>query len=201
MRKQILLFLGFIFIFANVAAAQKRTVTNADLEKFRQKRLQAEADYRENYQKLGLPSPEELDRQRDQNRREMAELSARFQRENFERAQRQREDEYMRAQIDYFRASASQYNQSAYNGGGYYSSGYYGGYYGGYSNGYYNNRFGYNRGFGRAGSFYNPIIPGTAFYPRGVRINTGGLRINVTGGNRFPARIGNAIPVRTGTRR
>ncbi len=54
MKKQILLFMGLIFIFANVASAQRRAVTNADLEKFRQKRVQSEQEYRENYQKLGL---------------------------------------------------------------------------------------------------------------------------------------------------
>ena len=196
MKKQFLLLAGFVFIFANGASAQTKTVTNADLEKFRQKRVQAEADYRENYQKLGLPSPEELDKQREQNRRELAELSARLQRENFERAQMQREEEYRQAQMNYFRAGANQYNQGAFNDGGYYSSGYGGGYLGygysgyGYSNGYYNNRFGYNRGFGRGGFSYNSIAPGTPFYPRGVRINTGGLRINVIGGSRFPVGIG-----------
>ena len=37
-----------------------RTVTNADLEKFKQKRLDAERDYRNNYASYGMPSPEEL---------------------------------------------------------------------------------------------------------------------------------------------
>lgn len=40
----------------------KKTVTNADLEKFRQSRTRAEADYRENYKQLGLISPEELEK-------------------------------------------------------------------------------------------------------------------------------------------
>lgn len=196
MKKQILLFLGFIFICANVASAQsKRTVTNADLEKFRQIRLQAERDYRENYQRLGLPSPEELEKRREQNRKELFELSERLREENLEREQRQREEEFRQAQILYFRSS-SQFNQGAYNGNGFYSSGYVGGYpYFGYSSGYYgnfyNNRFGKYRGFGRAGNFYNPIIPGTVFPPPGVRINTNGIRINTTGGNRHPAPIRN----------
>lgn len=195
MKKQILLFLGFIFICANVASAQsKRTVTNADLEKFRQTRLQAEKDYRENYQRLGLPSPEELEKRREQNRKELSELSERLREENLEREQKQREEEFRQAQLLYFRSS--QLNQGAYNGNGFYSSGYVGGYpFFGYSNGYYgnyyNNRFGKNRGFGRGGNFYNPIIPGTVFPPSGVRINTNGVRINTTGGNRHFAPIRN----------
>ncbi len=195
MKKQILLFLGFIFICANIASAQsKRTVTNADLEKFRQKRVQAEREYRENYQRLGLPSPEELEKQREQNRKELAELSERLQNENLERERIQREEEYRQAQILYLRGNSSQFNQSAYNGNGYYPSGYLGGYsYFGYSSGYYgnynNNRFRRNRGFGRGGNFYNTITPGTVFPPQGVRINTNGVRINVTGGgSRSPTR-------------
>lgn len=195
MKKQILLFAGFIFVFAYVAAAQTRTVTNADLEKFRLQRVQAEQEYRQNYQRLGLPSPEELEKQREQNRRELSELSQRLQRENFERAQRQREDEFRQAQIEYFRTGAMpNYNQGAYNGSGY-SSGYFGSYGGygfpyGYSNNFYNSSFGYNRGYVNGGNFYQPIAPGTPFFPRGVRINNSGLRINITGGNRPPIRGG-----------
>lgn len=194
MKKQILLFLGFIFICANVASAQTRTVTNDNLEKFRVRRVQAEREYRENYQRLGLPSPEDLEKQREQNRKELAELSARLQAENFEREQRQREEEYRQAQILYLRGSGNQYNQGAYNGNGYYSSGFIGAYpYYGYSSGYYNysynNRHRRNRGFGRGGSFYNSITPGTVFPSQGVRINTGGVRIGITGGSRSPGRI------------
>jgi hypothetical protein len=188
MKRQILLFLGFIFISAIVASAQTKTVTNADLEKFRQKRVQSEQDYRDNYQKLGLPSPEELEKQREQNRKELSELSGRLQKENLEREQRQREDEYEQAQFEYLRRSANQYNQGAYNGNGYLGSYPYYGYSGGYYNYSYNNRFRRNRGFGRGGSFYNSIIPGTVFPQQGVRINNGGVRISVTGGNRSSVR-------------
>ena len=40
--------------------SQTRTITNADLEKYKQKRLAAEKELRENYRELGFPSPEEL---------------------------------------------------------------------------------------------------------------------------------------------
>lgn len=193
MKKQILLFLGFIFIAANFASAQNRTVTNGDLEKFRQKRVQAENDYRENYQKLGLPSPEELDKRREQNRLELSELSARLQNENIEREQKRREDELRQAQVVFFRSGGSQSNQGAYYGNGYSSFGYgaypFYGYSGGYYNNYNNSGLGRNRGFRRGGGFYNSITPGTVFPPQGVRINNGGVRISVTGGNSSPGRV------------
>jgi hypothetical protein len=46
---------------------QTPTVTNWTLEKYKTDRLAAERDYRENYAKMGFPSPEELNRQRDAN--------------------------------------------------------------------------------------------------------------------------------------
>lgn len=68
----------FFILFLNLSAisaafAQTKTVTNADLEKFRQKRVQAEREYRENYEKLGFPSPEEMERSREQSRYEAEE--------------------------------------------------------------------------------------------------------------------------------
>lgn len=72
-------FVVLIILFGvGVSFGQTRTVTNADLEKYRQERLKAEKDYRENYQRLGMPSPEELDRQREESAREMTELSAKL---------------------------------------------------------------------------------------------------------------------------
>ena len=85
MKKQILFLVSLVFIFTNLAAAQNRTVTNADLEKHRQKRLEAQRDYRENYEKLGFPSPEELERQIEQSRVERTELAARLRAENLEK--------------------------------------------------------------------------------------------------------------------
>lgn len=73
MKSSILLLL--IFITANLCAAQtaRKTVTNADLEKYRQARLKSEADYRANYKKLGMPSPEELEQSRVEKRAEAEE--------------------------------------------------------------------------------------------------------------------------------
>jgi hypothetical protein len=63
--KAALFVFGLIISLTVVGFGQVRTITNATLEKFQQKRLAAEKDYRDNYERLGFPSPEELDRQRD----------------------------------------------------------------------------------------------------------------------------------------
>src|SRR5688500_1126947 len=65
MKNYALFILIFVTATLGTAAQQqtaRKTVTNSDLEKFKEKRVQAEADYRANYQKLGMPSPEELER-------------------------------------------------------------------------------------------------------------------------------------------
>lgn len=85
MKMRLLFILVLSFVAASSTFAQKRTVTNENLEKFRQKRLAAERDLRENYEKLGFPSPEELQRQIEQSRIERENLSARLRAENLER--------------------------------------------------------------------------------------------------------------------
>jgi hypothetical protein len=79
----------FLFCFAcgsvSSASGQARTVTNTDLEKYRSERVKAEAYLRENYERLGFPSPEELARRNQQAAREMSELSARLRSERLER--------------------------------------------------------------------------------------------------------------------
>ncbi len=58
--------------------SQSRTVTNTDLEKYKQKRLKAEKDYNDNYARMGFPSPEELQKQVEKNRVEREALAARL---------------------------------------------------------------------------------------------------------------------------
>lgn len=87
MRRSLFLLL-FGLAFAPFAVdAQTRTVTNADLEKFRAERLEAARQYRQNYERLGLPSPEELERRRVESAREREELSARLRAERLQREQ------------------------------------------------------------------------------------------------------------------
>jgi hypothetical protein len=87
------------FVFAVIFAmslgvyTQTRTVTNADLEKFREQRIAAEQELRENYERLGFPSPEERERQRVESIRERESLAERL---RLERLERERLDAEMR---------------------------------------------------------------------------------------------------------
>lgn len=74
-----------IFAAAGSAIAQRKTVTNADLEKYRQARLDAEREYRENHARLGLPSPEELAKRNEASTKESMELSAKLREQEIER--------------------------------------------------------------------------------------------------------------------
>ena len=98
MKRNLLFFVVFLSVAAGSVVGQTRTVTNADLEKFRLERLKAEKDYRENYAKWGFPSPEELQRRSEQNSKEISELAAKFRTEERERqrldAERQRSSQY-----------------------------------------------------------------------------------------------------------
>jgi len=76
MRFRIAVLMCFVFAMATALAAQTRVVTNADLEKYRQERLKTEREYRESYERLGMPSPAELDRRREQSRIETIRLSS-----------------------------------------------------------------------------------------------------------------------------
>jgi len=66
---------GFFFLLAmaTFAVAQVPTVDNFTLEKYQKQRVTAQRDYEQNYARLGFPSPEELDRQRE------ADMNARLQ--------------------------------------------------------------------------------------------------------------------------
>lgn len=141
MKKQILLFIGLIFSLASVTAAQTRNVTNADLEKYRQKRLAAEREYRENYKQLGFPSPEELEKQIEKSRAEREELSARLRLERLEREkiqQTRQQTEILREQNEHLRALAA----NSGSGTSVYAAGYPAyGYYNAYPNFYRNRRY------------------------------------------------------------
>lgn len=74
-----------IVLSCSCVFTQARSVTNSDLETYKEKRLQGERDYRENYQRLGFPSPEELNRRSEQSFKESEELSAKLRAERLER--------------------------------------------------------------------------------------------------------------------
>lgn len=104
-------------IASPIFAQQAKTVTNADLEKYRNKRVQAERDYQENYARMGFPSPEELQKQREKDKAEREALSARL------TAERLRREEAEAARVA--AAAVVQPTQNVYvvpggGGGGYY---------------------------------------------------------------------------------
>lgn len=84
------LFCGMVGSVLSVPG-QTKSVTNADLEAFRQKRLQAEREYRENYSRLGMPSPEELEKRRVEDIKKLEELSEKLRSERLEREARDAE--------------------------------------------------------------------------------------------------------------
>ena len=81
--------LTFLVLLAVVPlpAQQTKTVTNSDLEKYREKRLRAERDYNENYARMGFPSPDELQKQIEKSRVEREALSARLTSERIQQEQ------------------------------------------------------------------------------------------------------------------
>jgi hypothetical protein len=85
MKLSLLLILCILTISAVAAFAQTRTVTNFELEKYRQQRVQAEKDLRENYEKLGFSSPEERAKRDAEQRLASQQLAERLERERIER--------------------------------------------------------------------------------------------------------------------
>lgn len=81
-----LVVMGCILAIAAItAAAQTTTVTNFDLEKYRQERVKAQKDLNENYKEMGFASPEERARRLEAWKQESRELSERWERERIER--------------------------------------------------------------------------------------------------------------------
>jgi hypothetical protein len=91
MKSKIWLCFSLILVLSGISLAQTKTVTNADLDKFKQKRLQSEADYRAKYKELGMPSPEELEQRSAEEKRRLIEFSANL------RYQKQQSQDYWQA--------------------------------------------------------------------------------------------------------
>lgn len=144
---------GLIISLAAISVAQVRTITNATLERYQQKRLAAERDYRDNYERMGFPSPEELERQREADLAAKLELAdqlrqARLEKERLELERRGLDLEQARLETD---LEVSEY-------GGFYG-GYFGGFggFGGFDG---RSRFGKFRRHPRFGAFpRNRLLP------------------------------------------
>ncbi len=179
MKIRLLFILTLISVTAfSAAAQQRRTLTNENLEKYRQKRVAAERDLRENYERLGFPSPEELERQIEESRQARAELADRLRTENLERERLGLERERLNLDRQIAESEAQQRsayqsfsNNSFYEGANDFFLNY------GYApigSGFPNYGFGdYGYGFGGYG------FPGYG-YPnkRGNRFNRGNFRYN-----------------------
>ena len=151
MKFRLLFILIFSFTFVVSASAQTRTVTNEDLEKFRQKRLAAERDLRENYARLGFPSPEELERQIEQSRADRTALSSRIEAENLQREHLNIERRRAEIEARRFNYQTQTTNSSQYADDYYYpSNGYFGFPNSVYRNNFYNRRGNFGRGFNRS---------------------------------------------------
>ena len=170
-----------------VVLSQTPTVTNLDLEKYRIERMMAEKEYRDNYARQGLPSPEELERQRQEDQAARIDLMERLRRarQDQERIQLDRDRldldaARLQAEIDANAAAQEQregysnypnYGAYGYPGVGVY--GYPGGYgypgYGGYRN---------NRGYyDRWGRWHDPFRIGRPgiYGPGSIRITPTGV--------------------------
>jgi len=74
MRSRSFFVLASILAFAGLGAAQ-RQVTNADLETYRDQRIRAQAELRQDYARLGFPSPAELERREQERNRHIDQLA------------------------------------------------------------------------------------------------------------------------------
>ncbi len=125
MKRRVLFVLGLVFVFSGLAIAQTKTVTNFDLEKFKQKRLQAEKELRENYRELGFPSPEEMEKQNAESRKELSELSQRLRAERLAREALEYEAENQVIYSDSYDQPADFINYQQYFGATYSTPNYY----------------------------------------------------------------------------
>jgi hypothetical protein len=117
------LIFGLIISLTVIGFGQARTVTNATLEKYQQKRLAAERDYRENYARMGFPSPEELERQKDEDMKARLELAEQLRQARLEKEQLELERQSLALENSRF-----QYETEMTEAAG----GIYGGYWGGF---------------------------------------------------------------------
>ena len=155
--------LGLIFMFsaAAVAVTAQRTVTNADLEHYRDQRVRAEEQLRQDYTRKGT-SYDEVMRRNKESQKETIELSAKLRAERLEEEKLDAERTAAELNAIANRQAASQqlYYQDPYYGYGY------GGYGYGYDYGYgYGGRFGARRGFGRFPYLQQGYYAGGQFWP------------------------------------
>jgi len=123
MKVRLIIFALVCLGLAGVVSAQTRTVTNMDLEKYRQQRIQADREYRENYERLGMPSPNEIEQRLAAKRAEMERLSDKFRTERLESERIAAQQQQAAAVVSAGTAVDSNY-YAPDNDGWYYSQGF-----------------------------------------------------------------------------
>ena len=192
--RRIAVLLSVVLSLTAAGAAQvnnhrpSRSVTNTDLDRFKQKRLAAERDYRENYAQMGFPSPEELDRQNQESQAEREELSAKLRQERLERERILAER--ARAEAELISAQGTAAQPVTYDGYppfyGFGSYGGYGSYYGG-SGSYFGRRHTGPGGFisvGRGSRTLLPYFAIPAYRATPVGVFDAPIRVPVFAGGR-----------------
>ena len=97
-----------LFSLAMAASAQTtRTVTNFDLEKYRDQRVAAEREYRETYAKRGMPSPDELKAASDARIQQTLDLAERMRADQFEQQRLALQTQAQQIQIEELRSQQS----------------------------------------------------------------------------------------------
>jgi hypothetical protein len=116
------LLLVLLILAAAIAASAQRTVTNADLERYRTERVRAEDDLRKEYERKGVSYDEVVHRNKE-SQKEMIELSAKLRAERLahERLEAERAAAAWAAEAN--RAAAAVYYQEPdYWNGGWFST-------------------------------------------------------------------------------
>jgi len=167
----------FVVAMGCTGVAAQRTVTNADLDKYRVQREAAQRDYRENYARMGFPSPEELQRQLEEDKLADERFAQRRANERLERDKAELAAMQAQQQVPLGGQTVVAAPPYDYYGG--YNDNYGYGYpYYSYPNGYYGNRR-YPRGYTGYPQQFPGYGSGGIFWPSptpGVPIRTPGSR-------------------------
>ena len=122
--KKIAVFLCVVFSFSVAASAQttRRTVTNFELEKYRNQRITSEREYRETYAQRGMLSPEELKAANESRIQQTIDLAAKLRDQELEERRLALEARAQEIQLEELRARQAEpvispYDNSIWGGG------------------------------------------------------------------------------------
>lgn len=121
MRKKLLFCFCIPLLIVTAASAQGRQITNLDLEKYRVTRVAADKELRENYEKLGFPSPTELERRREKSRVETEELAAKLRTDRIEQERLDTQREVASSRVIVYNRDIVRQNDWHLSNGYYYS--------------------------------------------------------------------------------